>query len=81
MEIELSGEVRGETVRVRWCDGTMAGSDELLRRLEPMLADGRCDPEGLTSVIRCIEQVAGQRMKLRIIDERVDRHRRLHSAA
>jgi hypothetical protein len=70
MEIELSGVVRGDPVKVQWCDGRLAGSDVLLERLEPMLDDGRCDTIDLTSVIRCVEQVAGQRMKLRVVDER-----------
>ena len=73
MEIELSGEVRGEPVVVRWRDGVLDGSDVLLERLADLLADGRCDREDLTSVIRAVEQVAGQRMKLRVVDERLTR--------
>ena len=73
MEIELSGEVRGEPVVVRWRDGELGGSEVLLGRLAPLLMDGRCDPGDLTSVIRAVEQVAGQRMKLRVIDERLAR--------
>jgi hypothetical protein len=70
MEIELSGTVRGESVSVRWHDGELAGSDVLLQRLDPMVEDGRCAVEDLTSVIRSLEQVAGQRLKLRVVDER-----------
>ena len=55
---------------VRWHDGDLLGSDVLLQRLEPMLGDGRCDLSDLTSVIRCVELVAGQRMHLRVCDER-----------
>jgi hypothetical protein len=70
MEIELSGEVRGEAVKVHWRDGELDGSPVVLDRLEPMLEDGRCDTVDLTSVIRCVEQATGQRMKLRVLDER-----------
>jgi len=70
MEIELSGTVRGDEVVVRWSDGVLGGSEVLLSRLQPLLADGRCSADDLTAVIRCVEQVAGQRMKLRVIDER-----------
>jgi hypothetical protein len=73
MEIELCGTVRGEEVTVRWRDGELTGSEELLARLAPLLGDGRCDPGDLTSVIRSVELIAGQRMKLRVIDERVAR--------
>jgi hypothetical protein len=73
MEIELSGTVRGEPVVVRWRNGELGGSEVLLQRLTAMLDDGRCDPGDLTSVIRCIEQVAAQRMKLKVIDERLPR--------
>ena len=81
MEIELSGVVRGEPVKVRWCDGELAGSSVILERLESILDDGRCDMADLTSVIRCVEQVAGQRMRLRVIDERAPRTGPVFSAA
>jgi hypothetical protein len=81
MEIELSGTVRGEPVVVRWRDGQLGGSEVLLQRLEGPLADGRCDAGDLTSVIRTVEQVAGQRMRLRVIDERVPRTPHAVSAA
>jgi hypothetical protein len=81
MEIELSGTVRGESVAVRWRDGELGGCEVLLQRLEALLADGRCEPGDLTSVIRAVEQVAGQRMKLRVIDERVERPAPAVSAA
>jgi hypothetical protein len=71
MEIELSGTVRGEAVAVRWRDGELEGSEVLLQRVDSLLEDGRCNVGDLTSVIRAIEQVAGQRMRLRVIDERV----------
>jgi hypothetical protein len=70
MEIELSGMVRGEQVVVRWRDGEIVGSTELLQRLTPLVEEGRCVPDDLTSVIRCVEMVAGQRMRLRVLDER-----------
>jgi len=81
MEIELSGTVRGEVVAVRWRDGTLDGSEVLLGRMQGVLTDGRCDLGDLTSVIRAVEQVAGQRMKLRVIDERVARSAHAISAA
>jgi hypothetical protein len=81
MEIELSGTVRGEDVMVRWRDSELSGSEVLLQRLDAWLADGRCDTDDLTSVIRCVEQVAGQRMKLRVVDERQPRPGRAVSAA
>jgi hypothetical protein len=81
MEIELSGVVRGETVKVHWCDGEMDGSPVVLDRLEPLLDDGRCDTVDLTSVIRCVEQVTGQRMKLRVLDERSPQSGHVFSAA
>jgi hypothetical protein len=81
MEIELCGTVRGESVTVRWRDGALSGDDELLQRVAPLLGDGRCDPGDLTSVIRAVEMVAGQRMKLRVIDERVARPGHVGSAA
>jgi hypothetical protein len=81
MEIELSGTVRGEPVVVRWRDGQLDGSEVLLQRIAGLLADGRCDAADLTSVIRTVEQVAGQRMRLRVIDERVPRPPRVVSAA
>ena len=69
MHIELSGTVRGERAAVCWHDGHVDGSEVLLRRLEPLVADERCDLADPTSVIRCLEQVAGQRMALRVLDE------------
>jgi hypothetical protein len=81
MEIELSGTVRGEAVAVRWRDGELDGSDVLLQRLDPLLVDGRCDLADLTSVIRAVELTAGQRMKLRVVDERAARPVPAHSAA
>jgi len=81
MEIELSGTVRGEPVVVRWHDGELGGSDVLLRRLTPLVEDGRCDPGDLTSVVRGVEQVAGQRMRLRVLDERAHRPSSVGSAA
>jgi len=70
MQIELSGTVRGEQVAVQWCDGDLDGSDELLRRLEPLVSEGRCDTSDLSSVIRAIELIAAQRMHLRVLDGR-----------
>jgi hypothetical protein len=70
MHIELSGTVRGEPVTVTWRDGELRGSDVLLQRLEGMVGDGRCEVTDLTSVVRCVEQVAGQRMRLRVCEER-----------
>ena len=81
MEIELSGTVRGEMVAVWWHDGELGGSDVLLERLDPLLGDGRCDPGDLTSVIRGVELVAGQRMRLRVVDERLPRRGQVTSAA
>jgi hypothetical protein len=81
MDIELCGTVRGEAVMVRWRDGVLAGSEELLQRLEPLVADGRCDPDDLTSVVRAVELVAGQRMKLRVLEERATRPGPVISAA
>jgi hypothetical protein len=81
MEIELSGTVRGEPVAVRWRDGQLDGSDELLRRVRPLLDDGRCDVADFTSVVRNVEMVAGQRMKLRVLDERLRQPSRVTSAA
>ena len=80
MEIELSGTVRGEAVALRWRDGELGGSEALMERMELVVAEGRCDLDDLTSVIRAVEQVAGQRMKLRVIDERA-RPRRVVPAA
>jgi len=70
MHIELSGTVRGEPVTVQWCDGELFGSDVLLQRLDRMVSDGRCVTADVTSVVRCVEQVAGQRMRLRVCDGR-----------
>jgi hypothetical protein len=72
MHIELSGTVRGEPVAVQWRDGELLGSDVLLQRIERMVADGRCEAADLTSVVRCVEQVAGQRMRLRVCEDRTE---------
>jgi hypothetical protein len=81
MKIELIGTVRGEAAVVRWSDGALGGSAVLLDRLEPMLADGRCDRQELTSVVRWVEAVAGQRMTLRVLDDPTSRPGSAISAA
>jgi hypothetical protein len=68
LDIELSGMVRGERETVRWHDGDLTGSVVLLERIEPLLADGRIDPDDVSSVVRGLEQVAGQRLELKVFD-------------
>jgi hypothetical protein len=68
LEIDLSGMVRGERETVRWHDGDLTGSEVLLERIAPLLADGRVDPDDVFSVVRGLEQVAGQRLELKVFN-------------
>lgn len=68
MTVELTGMVRGQAVTVRWCDGEISGSVVLLRRIEPLVAEGRVELDDLNSVIHGLELVSAQRMRLTVID-------------
>jgi hypothetical protein len=68
VHVELTARIRGSERRVRWRDGELAGDDEIVRRLERVVASGLVEPGDFLSVLRGVEMVTAQHVDVVELD-------------
>jgi len=68
VHVELIATIRGAERRMRWRDGELAGDDEIVRRLERVIASGAVDPDDFLSVLNGIELVTAQHVEVVELD-------------
>lgn len=68
MRFELTMQVRGGSRSIRWHEGELTGDDEVLRRLQILVDEGRVDVTDLLSVVRATELVTAQHVSIANLD-------------